>query len=70
MKVTINGITQERIEELEQQERRYYEEIKSACIVVGIGYLVFVCLAGILHFVAGVPVDFGAASFINAFKVG
>lgn len=69
MKITINGKNiQERIEALEQQELRYYEEIKSTGIVV-VGYLVFVCIAGILHFVAGIPLDFGADHIINAFKM-
>jgi heme A synthase len=69
MKVMINGkqFSSERIEALEQQELRFYNEIKSTAIVV-IGYLVFVCIAGILHFAAGIPLDFGANHVINAFK--
>lgn len=69
MTVKINGkhFSNERIEALEQQELRYYEEIKSTGIVV-IGYIVLVCIAGLLHYVAGVPLDFGAHHIINAFK--
>jgi hypothetical protein len=69
MTVKVNGknFSTERIEALEQQELRYYKEIKSTAFVV-IGYIVFVCIAGILHYVAGVPLDFGADRIIDAFK--
>lgn len=69
MKVMVNGkaFSNERIEALEQQELRYYNEIKSTGLVV-IGYIVFVCIAGLLHYVAGVPLDFGANHIIDAFK--
>jgi hypothetical protein len=69
MTVKVNGknFSIERIEALEQQELRYYKEIKSTAFVV-IGYIVFVCIAGILHYVAGIPLDFGADRIIDAFK--
>lgn len=68
MKVTINGRnTKERIEALGQQELRFYKEIKSTGIIV-IGYIVFVCIAGLLHYFAGVPLDLGAGHIVDAFK--
>jgi hypothetical protein len=68
MKITMNGRDlKERMDTLGQQELRYFEEVKSTGLMV-IGAFVFICIAGVLHYFTGVPLDFGADHIINAFK--
>jgi hypothetical protein len=68
MKITMNGRDlKERMDTLGQQELRYFEEVKSTGLMV-IGAIVFICIAGVLHYFTGVPLDFGADHIINAFK--
>ncbi|MGG1638252.1 hypothetical protein [Paenibacillus sp. NRS-1760] len=69
MRVIVNGrdLT-ERTESLGEKEKHYFEVIKSAvyCIV---GAIAIICLPGVFHFIASLPIDFGADSVINSFKI-
>ncbi|MGM0882577.1 MAG: hypothetical protein ACQEXQ_16240 [Bacillota bacterium] len=69
MKIKVNGLDlTERTVSLGEREKHYFEVIKSAVYFI-IGAVAIICLPGVLHIVAGLPIDFGADRIVDAFKI-